>query len=101
MLRSQIHEQKRTDVKHAIETVNSSDVYFTQESSSNRFRDARTLDELKELLRCGLVDPMRDGFLILNVVQTNMRRTFYVLAAALVALQASLIHCSLVCPSAS
>ena len=73
MLREQLRYQQRSVIKHEVTTVDIDDVYFTQTTCPNQFRDGRSLTELMHSLHHKLVDPMEDDLLILNVIQVAVR----------------------------
>ena len=60
-------------VKHEVVEVSVSDVYFLQKTCSNAMRNGASLMELTQQIRDGDVHPLRDDFLILDVIAASLR----------------------------
>eukprot|EP00930_Biecheleria_cincta_P056395 TRINITY_DN4252_c0_g1_i1.p1 TRINITY_DN4252_c0_g1~~TRINITY_DN4252_c0_g1_i1.p1 ORF type:complete len:574 (-),score=99.92 TRINITY_DN4252_c0_g1_i1:86-1780(-) len=67
--RAHMESRDRVRKKDDVNEVDIGQVYFTQKQCSRCFRDGRSLDELVQLLSTGEVDPLKDSFLIINVIQ--------------------------------
>jgi hypothetical protein len=73
MLNDTISARLDGKVKPEVETVHIADVYATQKECGYRFRNGDLLSQLIDDLRCHIYDPMKDDFLILNVVQVTIK----------------------------